>query len=89
MSRRQIRRMVRLESVVISVYGAALGLVVGSIFGISLTEALESQGIDQLVVPGGQLVLFLVIGAVIGVLAAALPARRAGRLQILEAIATD
>ena len=89
MSRRQVRRMVRLESVVISVYGAALGLVVGSIFGVSLTEALESEGIDQLVVPGGQLVLFLVIGAVIGVLAAALPARRAGRLQILEAIATD
>jgi putative ABC transport system permease protein len=88
MSRRQVRRMVRLESVVISVYGAALGLGVGALLGISLVNALEGEGITTVVVPGGQLVAYLVVGAVIGVVAAAFPARRAGRLKVLDAIAT-
>jgi putative ABC transport system permease protein len=89
MSRRQVRRMVRLESVVISVYGAALGLGLGTLLGVSLVGALESQGIARVVLPGGQLVGFLLVGALIGVVAAALPARRAGRLKVLEAIATE
>ncbi len=89
MSRRQVRRMVRLESVVISVYGAALGLALGTLLGFGLVGALESEGITRVVVPGGQLVAYLVLGAVIGVVAAAFPARRAGRLQVLEAIATE
>jgi putative ABC transport system permease protein len=89
MSRRQVRRMVRLESVVISVYGAALGLALGTLLGFGLVGALESEGITTVVVPGGQLVAYLVLGAVIGVVAAAFPARRAGRLQVLEAIATE
>lgn len=89
MSRRQLRRMVRLESVVIAVYGAALGLVLGGIFGISLVQALAGEGIDVLSVPVGQLLALLVLGAVIGVVAATFPARRAARLQILDAIATS
>jgi putative ABC transport system permease protein len=87
MDRSQLRRMVRLESVVISVFGAVLGLVLGSAFGISLTRALAGQGIEVLVVPGWRLALFLVIAALVGVLAAVWPARRAARLQVLEAIA--
>jgi putative ABC transport system permease protein len=89
MARSQLRRMVRLESVVISVYGATLGLVLGVVFGVSLTRALESDGVEELVVPGGRLVLFLAVAAVIGVLAAVWPARRAARLQVLDAIATE
>lgn len=88
MSRSQLRRMVRLESVVISVYGAVLGLALGTVFGTSLTRALAGQGIEVLVVPGGRLLVFLAIAAVIGVLAAVWPARRAARLQVLQAIAT-
>jgi putative ABC transport system permease protein len=79
--------MVRLESVVISVYGACLGLVLGTVFGVSLARALSGQGIEVLVVPGARLAAFLVVGAVIGVLAAVWPARRAARLQVLDAIA--
>lgn len=89
LSRSQLRRMVRLESVVISVYGAALGLVLGTVFGVSLARALSGQGIEVLVVPGGRLAAFLLVGAVIGVLAAVWPARRAAKLQVLDAIATS
>jgi putative ABC transport system permease protein len=88
MGRSQLRRMVRLESVVISAYGATLGLLLGAVFGISLQQALSGQGIEVLVVPYGRLVAFLVIAAVIGVLAAVWPARRAAKLQVLDAIAT-
>ncbi len=89
MSRRQVRRMVRLESVVISLYGAVLGLGLGALLGVSLVHALAGEGLSEVVVPGGQLVGFLVLGAVIGVVAAAFPARRAGRLDVLQAIATE
>lgn len=89
MTRRQLRRMVRLESVLIAVYGAALGLGLGTLLGLVATTTLRSQGLTQTAVPLTQLVLFLVLGAVIGVTAAALPARRAGRLRVLNAIATS
>jgi putative ABC transport system permease protein len=79
MTRGQLRRMVRLESVLISLYGSALGLGLGALLGTSLTRALSDQGVTELVVPGGRLALFLALGAVIGVLAAVWPARRAAR----------
>ena len=88
MSRRQLRRMVRLESVLIALYGSALGLGLGAVLGSSLTRALSDQGVTELVVPGGRLALFLALGAVIGVLAAVWPARRAARMEVLDAIAT-
>ena len=88
MTRGQLRRTVRLESVLISVYGSSLGLALGGLLGISLTRALSDQGISELVVPGGRLVLFLALGALIGVLAAVWPARRAARMKVLDAIAT-
>jgi putative ABC transport system permease protein len=89
MSRRQLRRMVRLESVVISVFGAVLGLTIGVAFGVALQRVLADEGIDVLSVPAGQLVGFLVIAAVVGVLAAVWPARRAARLDVLRAITTE
>ncbi|RJK93184.1 ABC transporter permease [Vallicoccus soli] len=88
MSRRQLRRMVRLESVVIALYGAALGIVLGLVFGISLQRALAGQGIEVLSVPVVTLLLFLVVAAVVGVLAAVWPARRAAKLDVLQAITT-
>jgi putative ABC transport system permease protein len=88
MDRRQLRQMVRLESVAISVYGATFGLILGSVLGSGLVQALADQGISQLVLPGWRMLLFLAIGAVIGVLAAVWPARRAAKLKVLDAIAT-
>jgi len=89
MSRRQLRRMVRLESVVISVYGALLGVVLGLVFGVSLVGTLASTGIKEMAIPGGNVVVFVVVAGLVGVLAAIWPARRAARLDVLQAIATE
>jgi putative ABC transport system permease protein len=89
MSRRQLRRMVRLESVVISVFGAVLGLAIGIGFGVALQSTLASEGIEILSVPLGSLLAFVAVSAVIGVLAAIWPARRAARLDVLRAITTE
>ena len=89
MSRRQLRSMVRLESVAIAVLGAVLGILLGLIFGISLQRALSDQGISVLNVPATQLVIFVVLAALVGVLAAVFPARRAARMDVLRAITTD
>ncbi|MBA3743545.1 FtsX-like permease family protein [Sporichthya sp.] len=88
MSRRQLRRMIRLESVVMAIFGAVLGLIVGLGFGISLQRTLADDGISELRVPGVQLVVFLVVAALVGVLAAVWPARRAAKLDVLQAIST-
>jgi putative ABC transport system permease protein len=86
MSKRQVKRMVRVEAVIIAVLGALLGLVVGILFGWALQRALSDVGIDQLAIPIVQLVLMLIVAALIGVIAAILPARRASRINVLEAI---
>jgi putative ABC transport system permease protein len=89
LSRRQLRRMIRLESVAIAVLGAVLGMVMGIAFGIALQRAIADEGIDVLSVPWLQLVIFVLLSAVIGVLAAVLPARRAAKLNVLDAITTE
>lgn len=89
LSRRQTRRMVRLEAVVISVLGALLGIAIGVPFGVSILYALRDQGLEVISIPQGQLLFFLAAAAVFGILAAAMPARRAARLDILKAIATE
>ena len=89
MSRRQLRTMIRLESVVIALLGAALGVVLGVVFGVALMYSLRDQGLEVISVPIGQLVVFLVVAVVLGVLAAVLPARRAARLDVLQAISTE
>ncbi len=88
MSRRQIRSMIRGESVIIAVLGAILGLAVGVLFGWALVAAIDDQGI-HLVVPGGQLVIYVVLAAIAGVIAAVFPARRAARLDVLAAISYE
>ena len=88
-SRRQLRRMVRLESVAIAVLGAVLGVVMGIAFGIALQRAIADQGIDVLSIPWLRLGIFVGLAALVGVLAAVLPARRAARLNVLRAITTE
>ena len=84
-SRRQVRATVRYESVITSIVGALMGIVVGTAFAWVVTTKFAGQGIT-FSIPGGQLVVFLVVGVIVGVIAAILPARRAARIDILEAI---
>ena len=89
MATRQVRRMVRLEAVVIAVFGALLGVVLGLGYGAALVQSLASQGIDTTSIPWSQLIIYLVVGAVAGVTAAWWPARRAAKLDVLQAIASE
>jgi putative ABC transport system permease protein len=89
LGRKQLRRMIRLESVVISLLGAVLGVAMGVVFGVLITYALRDEGLELIRVPILQLAVFFVLALVIGVLAAVLPARRAARLDVLKAIATE
>ena len=84
-SRRQVRATVRYESVITSIIGALMGIVVGVAFAWVITTKFAGQGIT-FSIPGGQLVVFLIVGVIVGVIAAILPARRAARIDILEAI---
>ncbi|MFI0793552.1 ABC transporter permease [Micromonospora rubida] len=87
--RGQTMRMITVEAVVISVFGALLGIVVGTGLGAAVVRALEDEGITDLVLPWSQIGIFLGLAALIGVVAAALPAIRAARINILGAIAHD
>jgi putative ABC transport system permease protein len=89
MSRRQVRSMVRWESVLIALLGGVLGLAVGAFFGWAMVTALGDEGITELSIPARQLVVFLALAGLAGVVAAILPARRAARLNVLAAIATE
>jgi putative ABC transport system permease protein len=88
LSRRQTRRMVRYESVITSVIGGILGTVVGLFFGWVMAKGLQDQGIE-FSVPVGQLIIFLLVAALAGVLSAILPARRASRVRVLEALSYE
>jgi len=89
LSRRQLRRMVRLESIVIALLGATLGVGLGLVFGVGLMSALADDGLEVLSVPVAQLAAFVLASALVGVLAAVWPARRAAKLDVLKAITTE
>jgi putative ABC transport system permease protein len=89
LSRAQTMRMVTVEAVVISAFGALLGLVVGSGLGTAVVRALKDQGITELSLPWTQMITYLVLAGVVGVFAAVLPAIRAARTNVLQAIAYE
>jgi putative ABC transport system permease protein len=89
MKRRQIRAMIRSESVILSLFGAVIGVVVGTALGTAFAASLKQQGITDIVIPVVSLVVFLVLAAFLGLGAASWPARRAAKLDVLEAIAAD
>lgn len=84
-SRAQIRSTVRYESVITSILGGLMGIVVGTVFAYIVTTRFGGRGIT-FSVPVAQLAAFLLLAIVVGVLAAIVPARRAARIDILEAI---
>ena len=88
-TRGQLRSMVSLESLVISLFGAIEGLVLGMLFGWAIVAALHSQGITHLVFPVTQLLVVAVLAGLAGLVAAIAPARRAARLDVLQAVTTE
>jgi putative ABC transport system permease protein len=89
MTRGQLRSMVRAEALVISMFGALEGLVLGALFGWAIVAAMHSSGVTQLVFPVSQMLIVAVVAALAGVLAAIAPSRRAAKLNVLEAVTTE
>jgi putative ABC transport system permease protein len=87
-SRRQVKRVVRLEAVITSLIGALLGLVLGVLFALAVSRPLEAEGF-RLTFPVTTLVLLVVIAAAAGMVASLWPARRAARLDVLRALAYE
>jgi putative ABC transport system permease protein len=89
MTRRQLRSAIRLESVVIALQGTVLGLLIGLCFGWAITHALNLLGTGVVSIPYRTLVIIVILAALGGVLAAARPARRAAKLNIMRAIVSE
>jgi putative ABC transport system permease protein len=89
MSSRQVGAAVRFESAIIAALGALVGTAVGLFVGWALQRALTSDGITVLAIPWGTLVVYVALAVVVGMAAGLLPARRAGRVPVLEAIAEE
>jgi len=87
MTRTQLRRMVRFEAALVALFGATLGVAIGIGFGWGVVTALPSPFDSSFAVPFNRIIILMVISGVAGVLAAVLPARRAGKLNVLSAIA--
>ncbi len=88
MTRRQVRRMIRQESIITALIGAAVGLPLGIFLAALVNRALSEFDI-RFAIPWVQLVVLTIVAIVIGILAAIMPARRAARLDPLEAIAYE
>lgn len=90
LDRRRVKRMVRLEAVVISLFGAVVGIGLGAFLGWAIGETLRSSLPDYaLVLPWGRIGLFLVLAGLVGVLASLWPARSAAKLNMLAAIKAE
>jgi putative ABC transport system permease protein len=85
MTRAQVRRMIRYESVITALIGALLGTALGIVFAALMSRPLADEGFE-LAYPAGQLIFILVLAALAGVLAAIGPARRASKLDVLDAL---
>jgi putative ABC transport system permease protein len=83
MTRRQVRRMIRHESVITALIGAVIGIALGIVLASLLIARID---FIVLSVPVGQLVLFALAAILVGIIAAVFPARRAARLNVLEAL---
>ncbi|MEU4350416.1 FtsX-like permease family protein [Streptomyces sp. NPDC023838] len=89
LSRRQLRRMIRLESVVIALFGALLGLGLGMSWGTTAQKLLALEGLGVLDIPWPTIITVFVGSAFVGLFAALVPAFRAGRMNVLGAIASE
>ena len=85
MTRRQVRRMIRHESIITALIGTALGMALGILLAVLVTQALSDEGLS-FSVPVVSLIVFVIVAIIAGMLAAIFPARRAARLNVLEAL---
>ena len=88
-TRRQVRTVIRRESVLISLLGAVTGVALGTAAGVALSRALVAEGVTTVAVPVATLAVYVVVAAAVGVLAAVGPARRASRVDVLQAVTTE
>ncbi|HUG83289.1 MAG TPA: ABC transporter permease [Euzebya sp.] len=89
-TRRQVRSMIRWESVIVALFGTTTGIALGTFLGWTFIRAIAAQeGFGVFAAPLGQLSLVLLLGAVVGIVAAVRPARGAARMDVLAAIATE
>ncbi|MCX4676670.1 FtsX-like permease family protein [Streptomyces sp. NBC_01433] len=90
LDKRRVKRMIRLEAVVISVFGAVIGVALGTFLGWAIGQTVAAEIPDYaLVIPWDRLALFLVLAGLVGVLASLWPARSAAKLNMLTAIKTE
>ncbi|HEX6311933.1 MAG TPA: FtsX-like permease family protein [Acidimicrobiia bacterium] len=89
MTRRQLRSSVRWEAVIIAILGTLIGLAIGVFFGWAVIRALRDEGFEKFAPSAGQLVTIVIAAGLAGVVAALFPARRAAKLNVLEAITTE
>ncbi|MGP3923390.1 ABC transporter permease [Streptomyces sp. 8N616] len=89
LARRQLRRMIRLESVVIAVFGAVLGLALGLVWGVAVQQVLALEGMKAFAVPWPVVAAVVAGSVLVGLAAALLPALRASRMNVLAAIANE
>jgi putative ABC transport system permease protein len=88
-TRSQLRSIVRSEALIISLFGAVEGLVLGVVFGWGIVAAMHSVGVTQLSFPVAQLLAVTVLAGLAGIVASIMPARRAARLNVLQAVTTE
>jgi putative ABC transport system permease protein len=88
MTRRQLRAVLRIEAIHVALLGTGLGIGVGTLVGWAIVRTLEDQGFDTMTVPGVRLAIIAAVGATAGAVVATLPARRAARLDVLDALAS-
>ncbi|MFI6938904.1 ABC transporter permease [Streptomyces sp. NPDC050418] len=89
LARRQLSWMIRLESVVISVFGALLGIALGLVWGVAVQQVLALEGMTAFAIPWGTMIAVVLGSIVVGLAAALLPAMRAARMNVLAAIAHE
>jgi putative ABC transport system permease protein len=89
MKRRQVRAMIRSESVIVALFGAVVGIVIGACLGVALASSLRDNGVTNIALPIPSLIGFVILAGVLGLVAATWPARRAANLDVLSAIAAE
>jgi putative ABC transport system permease protein len=86
MTRSQVRSTIRREAILITLYGVIFGLVLGSVVGWAIARTMATLGVDQVAFAPARLATYAIVGIVAGIAAAALPARRSARLDVLAAL---